>query len=324
MSVYIVKRQTGKGPRWHVRYAPGRYQPVTHLGAFETERLAKQRRHAALEALARGEMPSREPAAPLRRTITVQSAAAEWYATLHDLKDSTLTGYKHIIDAMPAWLATMDPALVTHGDIAGFAAELTRRYKRGTAARHIGVLRMILDHAERRPNPEHHMRVRLPRQQRKVYRLPTRAQIAEIHRVLPHRAALMTLLEHTGLRIEEAATLRWRDIDYKRERLLVQDAKTAAGRRWVERLPDAPPFPTGTGDGLVFANPSASSLTGALAYAHRRYGTYLFSAHEFRHLAASRWLHDGILSPAQIAARLGHASPAITLEVYSHLAPPDD
>jgi integrase len=48
------------------------------------------------------------------------------------------------------------------------------------------------------------------------------------------------------------------------------------------------------------------------------------SSHEFRHLAASRWLHEGVLSPAEIAARLGHTTPAVLMMTYAHVLPPSD
>lgn len=339
MTLYIVRRvirpdpETGRERiRWHVRYQHRRVNggKVVHLGVFDTERRAKTRLRLAKDELAEGRVPQRfqiveAPALAERMTAEL---AAEWLATRHDVADSTLRGMKQKVATIPAWLAAMDPHAITHADVQRYATEMAANYKRATIAMRIGILRQVLDYAGVNPNPASDRRVRLPRGERRAYRLPNRRQIAELHERIPWRSTLMTLLEHTGLRIEEAAALRWGDIDQERDRLLVGDAKTTAGVRWVEHLPGTPAFPERPQEGaddraLVFTKPSASSMTGALAYAHTHFGTFMMSAHDFRHLHASRLLHEGILSPAQIAARLGHASPGITLGTYSHVVPPD-
>lgn len=336
VTVYIVRREISPDPatgrpraRWHVRYQARRRSPIVHLGVFESETLAKIRRQAALEEVARGGTPTRVRVAPAPAVlVTVAVAAEEWLGTLQDLAPSTLKGYRKAVRDQPDWLSSLDAHSLTRAHVQTFALDLGARFKRGTAAKELGVLRRALDHAGVEPNPAADRRIRLPRAQRRVYRLPTRAQLAAMHEAMPSRSALMLLLEHTGLRIKEAAALRWRDIDHERARLLVSDSKTAAGRRFVERLPDAPPFPwppPGTQpEDIVFRSPSPASLTGMIRVAHERHGTFLMSSHELRHLHASRLLHDGVLSPAQIAARLGHASPLVTLGTYAHLVPPSD
>jgi integrase len=244
------------------------------------------------------------------------------------------------VNAFPAWLERIDWRDVKPSDVQRFATERGKTCKRGTVRKDLGVLRQVLDHAaldypDAKPNPASLRRLHVVKTASKEYRLPTRAQLVEIHRVLASRSELMTLLEWTGLRIEEAAALRWDDFstDPKtgRRRLWVRVSKTRAGVRFVEHLQDAPAFPAApevrppgfSVDGLVFRSPKPSTLTNALARAHRTHGTFLMSAHEFRHLAASRWLHEGVLSPAQIAARLGHTTPAVLLTTYAHVVPPE-
>lgn len=322
----MVKRVTKKGARWHVRCETGRNDPILHLGVFAKESDALLRRNTALGELARGVMPSKPRVVeePVAR-VSIGEAGEAWLATLLDLADGTRHYYARTIRNLPDWLAVMEPSGVRHAHVQAWVDEMQRRgFKRGTIKREVVALRQVLYYAGVDANAAGDRRVRYPRERRKTYRLPTRAQIAEMHRVLPDRRDLMLLLEHTGMRTCEAAALRWGDIDQKRGRLLA-DSKTTAGRRWVTRLDDAPPFPEHSGqhpEGRVF-DPSPHSLNASIRNAHHRQGSFLMSAHEFRHLHASRLLHDGILSPAQIAARLGHATPATTLETYSHVVPPD-
>lgn len=326
MTVYAVRRETKKGPRWYVRAElPG--CPIIHLGTFDTEKRAKKRIEAAKDEVADGRVPQRFPDAPVQQT-TLARAAAEWLATRKDITERGQRQYATITRSWPDPLAEADPFTLTHRDVQAWIDELAKRKRRGSILADLGVLRMVLDYANASPNPARDPRVKLPRAQRKLHRLPTRAEIALIHAALPTRIPLLVLLEHTGLRIHEAAQLRWRDIDAKRDRLLVAESKTPSGVRWVDRLPGDPAFPKRDGqdpNSLVFGSPSPLTLTNVLRAAHekKQNPVPLFSAHDFRHLHCSRLVHDGKLPPALIAQRVGHANPAITLSIYSHVIPPD-
>lgn len=343
-SVYIVPRATKTGgTRFSVRaelvIPEGRR--VLHLGTYGEERLAWRRKiavqdvitahatdAAALSALTAG--------ASERRDLPVAAVAKAWLAAREDsLAPGTYRSQRQSVNAFPAWLSRIDWRDVKPSDVQRFATERGKTCKRGTVRKDLGVLRQVLDHAaldypDAKPNPASLRRLHVVKSAAKEYRLPTRAQLAEIHAVLASRSDLMTLLEFTGLRIEEAAELRWDDFSVdpktKRDRLRVRVSKTRAGVRFVEHLPGAPAFPcpqVAADRGLVFRSPKPGTLTNALARAHAKHGTFLMSSHEFRHLAASRWLHEGVLSPAEIAARLGHTTPAVLLTTYAHVVPPD-
>lgn len=343
MTVYAVRRETKKGPRWYVRCelpADINYEvfdsqtgeflrnlrPIIHLGTFETEKSAKARIASAKAEVDAGRIPKRFPDAPIQ-TTTLARAATEWLDTRHDITETGQRQYAALIRGWPKDLAGADPPALTHTDVQAWVTALAKKKKRGSIQREIGVLRMVLDYTGVSPNPARDPRVKLPRAPRKVHRLPTRDDIAAMHAAMPTRVELMLLLEHTGLRIHEAAALKWRDFDRKHDRLLVASSKTTAGTRWVDRLKGAPEFPVmpdgADANSLVFGSPSALTLTNVMHAANRKGLCARFSAHDFRHLHCSRLLHEGALSPAQIAARVGHATPAITLTTYSHLMPPD-
>lgn len=333
-TVYIVKRETrGKGTRYSVRCEIAN-RPILRLGTFSDENHAWSRKLAAISVIAKhatdasayDALTSEQPA---EAAVTVREAAAVWLATRSDAAPNTLKGFEQITREIPGWLGAIDVKRVTHLDAQSLIDELKATYKRNTIARRIGVLRMILAYHGVTPNPIADPRVKLPRGEQRGFRLPTRTQLEHLHAVLPARRELMVFLEHTGLRIEEAAALRWSDFDRSRkhERFLVQKSKTNAGKRWVEHLDGTPAFPTPEAgheaDGLVFRKPSASSLTGSLRWAALNRGAFRISSHDLRHLHASRLLHEQVLSPAQIAARLGHTNTAVLHSVYVHVVPPE-
>jgi integrase len=333
-SVYIVPRKTQrKGTRYSVR-CEIHNRPIIRLGTFSDEKHAWSRKIAALDVISKH--PNDHAAydaltseTPIQTAQTVRDASEAWLATREqDAADSTLKGFRQIVRDIPAWLEALDITSVTHVHAQQYVTELAARYKRGTIARTTGVLRMIFDYHGVKPNPIADARVKLPRGQSRAFRLPTRAQLDRLAIVLPARRALMEFLEHTGLRIEEAAALRWSDFDWPRGRFLVRKSKTNAGKRWVDHLDGTPAWPqkpaeAGPND-LVFAKPSASTLTSSLRWAHLKRGAFLMSSHDFRHLHASRLLHEQALSPAQIAARLGHTNTSVLHDVYVHVVPPDD
>lgn len=344
-SVYIVPRATKQGDtRYSVRaelvIPEGRR--VLHLGTYGDDKLAWKRKLAVLDEIARHPTDAAallalttgvsEP----RPALPIATVARLWLDAREDtISSGTFRSQKQSVNALPAWLTRIDWRDVKPSDVQRFATERGKTCKRGTVRKDLGVLRQVLDHAsldheDAKPNPASLRRLHVVKSAAKEYRLPTRAQLVEIHRVMQNRSDLMTLLEHTGLRIEEAARLRWSDFTVdpktKRRRLHVNESKTRAGIRFVEHLKGTPAFPkqgdAAPGD-LVFRTPKPITLTNALIRAHKKHGTFRMSAHEFRHLAASRWLHEGVLSSPQIAARLGHTTPAVLMTTYAHVVPPD-
>jgi integrase len=81
-----------------------------------------------------------------------------------------------------------------------------------------------------------------------------------------------------------------------------------------------PPHPSG----LIFTTPSGKPVHASMISRELRdiaevmHLPERFGLHAFRHYHASLLIAAG-LSPTAVAARLGHASPALTLRVYSHL-----
>ncbi|TMD04188.1 MAG: site-specific integrase [Chloroflexi bacterium] len=167
--------------------------------------------------------------------------------------------------------------------------------------------------------------------------------------------ALWVLAATVGMRQGELLGLRWRDVDLDRgvlgvcgsltrgpQGLMITDPKTARSRRRValpaiavealrrhratqagERLRAGAAW---TDRDLVFSNGLGGPLTAdKLLRARfrpllRKAGLPPIRFHDLRHTAATRLLEQGV-HPKVVSEMLGHASVAITLDIYSHVSP---
>ena len=165
---------------------------------------------------------------------------------------------------------------------------------------------------------------------------------------------LWLTLAMTGLRRGEALALRWADVDLERARLSVRrslvpingtvevhEPKTSRGRRLValdpftvsvlrawsrrqkeERLEWGPAW---TDSGLVFTRPDGKLIhpervSKAFRVAVKKSGLPQIHLHDLRHTHATLALAAGV-HPKVVSDRLGHATVAITLDIYSHAIP---
>jgi integrase len=162
----------------------------------------------------------------------------------------------------------------------------------------------------------------------------------------------------TGLRRGELAALRWKDVDFDKGMIQVEqtleqtkaglrfkEPKTKRGRRQLtvpasiiaelrghKRKQSEERLALGLGkdpdEGLVFRRPDGSPLPpDSLSSEWRKLVASLklpkVSMHAWRHTHASQLIAAG-LDVLTISRRLGHGSPSITLDVYSHLFKPTD
>ena len=172
--------------------------------------------------------------------------------------------------------------------------------------------------------------------------------------------ALYTLALSTGMRQAELFGLRWQDVDLEKAALsvtttvqrsrsaglLIKEPKTATSRRRIalatgeqfsvvealrshrtrqleERLAAGP---TWREQGLVFSDACGGPLRGSnvqrrsFAPLMRAAGVPQIRFHDLRHTAATLLLGQGV-HPKIVSEMLGHASVAITLDLYSHVQP---
>ena len=179
-------------------------------------------------------------------------------------------------------------------------------------------------------------------------------QFLETAKSTPYYALFYTAL-FTGMRRSELLALRWQDVDsivgqvyvsrsmhqLKDRSFVFRPPKTAKGRRTValppsvvlvlnehrkkqdlERVLLGIPL---ADDALVFGNIEGkplrpNSVTRAWTSLASHAGLKAIRLHDARHTHASLMLKQGI-HPKIVQERLGHATIAVTLDTYSHVAP---
>jgi integrase len=163
-------------------------------------------------------------------------------------------------------------------------------------------------------------------------RVPSPEEVEAIAGIIkPESYRLILLVMYWGgLRISEATSLRWDDVDWATGRVTVGKSKTASGERAVT-LPAsvheelvAYVRERGIGPGeLLFRTPTGKQVNRqlfghALKRACQKLGLPPIRPHALRHGDVSLMVELGV-HPKIAQARAGHASSQLTLDVYAHV-----
>jgi integrase len=183
--------------------------------------------------------------------------------------------------------------------------------------------------------------VKLPRTTRKRPVYLTHQQVAALAAASDEYEGLLLLLAYTGLRWGEAIGLRVRDLDMLRRRASVSENAVQSGKRIYVGTPKAHkqrtvPLPgfllsplasqcEGKGrDDLLWSGDDGGHLrrphpiSGWFAKAVAASGVPRTTPHDLRHTAASLAVSAGANVKA-VQKMLGHASAAMTLDIYADL-----
>ena len=142
---------------------------------------------------------------------------------------------------------------------------------------------------------------------------------------------LFVTIEQGALRLGEAVSLRWGDVDAANLRLRLPRSATKRDQaRWVylpewliEAIEAACPLEDRTPERRVFQGITEASAYQAMSRACRNARVSHYSPHSLRHRRITIWHQSGV--PArELAERAGHARASMSLDVYSHLMPPDE
>jgi integrase len=340
----VVAYATKQGKRYRVRYRrPDNRQ--TDKRGFKTKREAQQFANTVEVAKLKGEYVN---PADARRTIDALGQAwldrqkghlkPSGYAVMETTWRGRVQprwGYVALGDIKPttvkAWMTEL-----------GQGTEETKAIKPATVKRAHYVLSQILadavtDHLIAK-NPA--AGLKLPKTSRKAPVYLNHPQVAALTEAAGEHRALVLLLSYTGLRWGEAVGLRVRDLDLLRKRVTVAENAVQAGQRIHVGTPKAHkkrtvPLPSfllphlerqceGRGrDSLLFGDGKQHlrrphPVSGWFAKAVATSRVPRATPHDLRHTAASLAVSAGANVKA-VQKMLGHASAAMTLDVYADL-----
>lgn len=331
----IAKRPNGK---WRARYrdAAGREHARHFARKVDAERWVTAER----AKLQRGDWTD-----PARARITVGELATAWLERKLDLKPSTRARYSSIIErhVMPTW-AGVPLSAVAYEDVAAWVGRLSAAGLSGSSVRQCHrVLSLILADAVRgrriQSNPAEG--VELPRAAKPDKRFLTADEVARLAEAAGREGLVVLTLALTGLRFGELAALRVRRVDLLRRRLEVAESVTEVNGVLVTGSPKthqrrsvpvprfladqlAPLLADKGPDDLVFTTAAGGQLRlmnfrrRAFDKAAHEAGLDGLTPHELRHTAASLAVASGA-NVKDVQRMLGHASAAMTLDVYAGL-----
>ncbi len=197
--------------------------------------------------------------------------------------------------------------------------------------------------------------VKQPSVARKEARYLSPTEVARVLRAAKDSRyhCLLALIAATGLRRGEAAALRWRDLDLAAGtlqvcgtlsriggKLVVTEPKTAKSRRTLPLSPSVVTMleahrkrqaaeRTRAGSMWVETDHVFTTESGTLVEPHNILRAVMVAAHDaaladvgvhtLRHSAATTWLENGVHLKA-VSELLGHASIAITADIYGHVS----
>jgi integrase len=345
MMATIEKYQTkGGATLYAVRYRKPDNKQTWKRG-FSAKRDAQAFANTVEVSKLRGEY-----VAPALGKVTIGELGPAWLDRQRGhMKASSLRAYElawrnHVA---PHW-SSAHLADVRYSDVAAWVADLSARRGAETVRAAFAVLARILDDAVR-----DRMLASNPARWCKLPKAPRRPNVylsaEQLHRLADESGryrSLVLLLGAGGLRWGEAAALTVGDVNFLRRRidlhrnavrvgssvvvgtlksgknraivlprLVINElAATAQGKRRDELL-----WPSASGSYLTPPSTANSWLAGAVARCRKQDPTFpRITAHDLRHTAASLAIHAGA-NPKVVQRMLGHASAAMTLDIYADL-----
>jgi integrase len=219
-------------------------------------------------------------------------------------------------------------------DVAGWVADLVavEKKKPGTVQLYLIAFRLLLDYAATDPNPARDPRVKLPKRVKaEPNPLPVEHRLAILDALGAKWRLPFLVIEQGGLRLGEAISLRWGDVDVGGLRLRLPRSATKRDKarwvylpEWLVQAVDATcPLEDRTPERRVFPGITEASFYQAMTRACRNAGTSHYHPHDLRDTRITIWHHSGVPAAA-LAERAGHAKASMSLDVYSSAMPVDE
>ena len=331
----IHKRENGQ---WRARYRdPSGRERARHFD----RKIDAERWLVAIESTKhRGEWVD-----PAMSRITVGDWSTRWLQGQSQLKPQTRQRYRNImrVQILPEWERVRLSA-ITHADVVAWVAKLVADGYAGSTVRQVHrVFSLMLDLAVRDGrlprNPA--TGVRLPRAAKGEPVFLTHTQVEQLARGCPGYELFVRVLAYTGMRWGEATAVRVRRVDLVKRRIEVVHTAVELNGEMSYGTPKthqrrSVPVPrslvdalarhiAGKGpDDLVFTTPRGDVMRNhnfrsrVFVPAAQQIGLPGLTPHDLRHTAASLAVQAGANVKA-VQRMLGHASAAMTLDVYAGL-----
>ena len=274
--------------------------------------------------------------------LTFDEVAVRWKdATQHGLKESTVTRRLTCIKNLSPFFRGVAIRSVQPQHCERWLKERGVKKAPRTLVHELDTMRLVFDYAVSLglmlTNPAKHIKRR--KIVTEAIAVPSREQFPKLVAAMriadgrPHiqkkagpGADLIELLAYSGCRIQEATSLRWSDVDFDRNALVVTGGEigtknhehrtvpmTDALRELLLRLRDEQqPQPSNL---IARVKDAKNGLHGAC----RRLGYPHFTHHDFRHFFATTCIESGVDIPT-VSRWLGHKDGgALAMRVYGHL-----
>lgn len=333
----VVTRDPRDG-RWLVRWRDpsGRQRKKSFSRKVDAQRWSDQMQAASH----RGQFID-----PVAAKVKVGDFAQTWLDGMAHLKPSTAARYASIVRVHiePQW-GQWSLGQIRHSDVTAWIGRLVAGGSSPGTVRQIHrVLSMILETAvtDGRIATNPAAKVRLPSPVRGEPRFLTAGEVTSLIHHAGEEGISVAILAFTGLRFGELAALRVRRVDLARHRLTIAESVTEVGGRLSWTTPKthhtrSVPFPPSLlapiqslcvhrePEDLVFTSPEGGPLRlnnwrrRVFDPACKELGLTDVSPHDLRHTAASLAIQRGANVKA-VQRMLGHASAAMTLDVYAGL-----
>jgi integrase len=342
----IEPYESAKGRRYRVRYRKPDHSQGAKRG-FRTKRDAELYLASVELKKAAGDYIDSSSG-----RVTVGTLGTEWFATQTHLKPSSVAVMESTwqLHVRPRW-GEVAIGTIRHSEVQAWVSALANGTTEGTRPkspalvhRAYGILAAILDVAvrDRRISSNPARGVRLPRKVSREHRYLTHRELSRLAEACGEHSTLISLLGYTGLRWSEASALRVRDIDLRRRRVHVVENAVFVRGEIVVGSPKtykrrSVPYPALLAAGMAAA--VAGKRPDDLVFPDRygqhmvtptiRYNSWFDRAldsaglprmniHDLRHTTASLAISAGANVKA-VQRMLGHASAAMTLDVYADL-----
>jgi integrase len=310
--------------------------PIRHGGSFPRQRDAETRRNLIAGELAAG----RDPAIALRTLLEVAPRRTllgvwdDFMASRVDVGHKAQALYRNARDRARS-LGPKDPLEITAAHVQAWIAENSTESDDFPAlspkslGHYLSTLRQVLDFCDVTPNPARSRKVKLPESVEEEITAPSGDEWQSIKANVSAKSSLVArFIECEGVRVSEALSLTYGDVDFAGGRVRISRARTkgrTAGQRWppvpeelLDEIAELVPLEDMQRERRVFPRLTDIQVRKDLERACRDAGIASYSPHDLRHRRISLWYAD-LRDAVALKVCSGHSRASMLTDVYAQV-----